>query len=216
MEFIPQGTPEWEAARLGKFTSSEIHKLMTKADSGGLSVGAKTYANEVLDEIMTGLSKGFSNKFVEYGKVTEELARIAIEEKYGIDTLICGFIDHPSIQHYGGSLDGVLVLNDAKYAIEIKCPFYPTEHRKNISFAQEADTFKQKAPDYYWQCQSNIEIGNCDRALFCSFHPSFKTPLSCFIIDRNESDIDAMKAKIRTAWQYIEMEAEAFEIELTK
>lgn len=214
-KIILQGSAEWHKARLGNFSSSEIYRLMTKAGSEGLSVGAKTYCDEKLDEIMTGQEKTFKNDFMEYGNHTEELARQAIEAKYGTETMICGLLYHETIPHYCGSLDGVIIINDLRYAIEIKCPFYPKEHRNNIKLSEDIDIFKQKAPDYYYQCQSNIEIGKCDRALFATFNPLFgDLSLVCVEIDRNESDIILMKNKICTGWQYIEMEAETFGIQL--
>ena len=86
--------------------------------AGELSVGAKTYCEEKLDEILTGYAKTFENKFVEYGKATEEKARLAIEEFYGKDTMICGLITHPELPYYKGSLDSVIDL-DGLFAVEI-------------------------------------------------------------------------------------------------
>jgi len=52
-----QRSPEWYAARLGVFTSSEIYRLMTKPKLKGevLSDGAKTYILEKVAESLTGI-----------------------------------------------------------------------------------------------------------------------------------------------------------------
>ena len=210
---IVQGTDEWHQQRLGCFTSSEIHRLMT-GPAGELSVGAKTYCEEKLDEILTGYAKTFENKFVEYGKATEEKARLAIEEFYGKDTMICGLITHPELTYYKGSLDSVIDL-DGLFAVEIKCPFYPKEHRNNIKESVDAKTFKQKSPQYYWQVQSNIVIGKCLKGLFVTYFPNHgTTSLVCRELEKDEEGIELMLKKLKMARVYMEQQAEEYGIKL--
>lgn len=179
-----------------------------------LSVGAKTYCEEKLDEILTGYAKGFTNQFVEYGKATEEKARLAIEEMYGKDTMLCGLLTHPELTYYKGSLDSVIDL-DELFAIEIKCPFYPKEHRKNIIESVDAKTFRQKSTQYYWQVQSNIVIGKCDKGLFVTYFPNHgTTSIVCREIEKDEGDINLMLLKIKQGRAYMETQAKEYGITL--
>lgn len=52
---MPQGSPEWLAARLGRVTMSELKALLVKGKGpGGLGAGAITYMHQLIGERITG------------------------------------------------------------------------------------------------------------------------------------------------------------------
>ena len=63
LKHVPQGTDEWDEVRRGRFTSSEMYKLLTppktKAaqEAGKLSETALTYINVKVAEVITGQKK---------------------------------------------------------------------------------------------------------------------------------------------------------------
>src|SRR5688572_26182164 len=78
LKHVPQGTDEWDEVRRGRFTSSEMYKLLTppktKAaqEAGKLSETALTYINVKVAETITGQKKQDSYAFpLVYGKQTE-------------------------------------------------------------------------------------------------------------------------------------------------
>lgn len=74
---VEQGSPEWFAARAGIPTASEFSTVMAKGKDGGASVTRAKYLRQLAGEILTGepAPEGYSNAFMERGKVLEDEAR---------------------------------------------------------------------------------------------------------------------------------------------
>jgi hypothetical protein len=98
LTFVDQNSPEWYQIRLGRFTSSEIWKLMvepkTNADkeAGKLSETAMTYISEKVAEVMTGQAKqqGYAFPLV-WGIEKEPEAVEHFEKVTGLETTPVGF-----------------------------------------------------------------------------------------------------------------------------
>ncbi|MCF2911939.1 lambda exonuclease family protein [Halomonas sp. Cn5-12] len=75
---MPQGSPEWLAARLGRVTMSELKALLVNGKGpGGLGTGAITYMHQLIGERMTGeLAEPFQgNAHTKRGQELESVAR---------------------------------------------------------------------------------------------------------------------------------------------
>ena len=185
---IQQRSDEWKLNRLGKFTASEIYKLMGVK---GLGETGKTYAIEkAIEELYGREEDGFVSKDMERGVHLEPLAFAKFHEIMSfkfIESKNCGFFVFG--KSAGASPDG-LVGEDA--ILEIKCP-------RNSTF------FKLVATNviddkYLYQMQMQMMATRREKAYFFNyiiidgveFHHTIE-------IDRDDSVIELMKERISEA-----------------
>lgn len=165
---------QWEAARLGKFTASEIHKLMKPGRNKGqyFGDGALAYIKSKVAEIITGeRTPDVSSNAIEYGRSMEPEAfevfnreRPELQAKhYGIS--VPEF--YPFGDFAGGSPDGET--NDDGI-IEIKCPYNSTNHIEHLLLQTGLD-LKDLAPEYFYQVQANMLFTGRSKAYFLSYDP---------------------------------------------
>lgn len=184
-----QRIPEWYSDRLGKFTASEFHKLMSggrrdmtpeelaeeKAKGGKRKTidtlfgeTALSYIDAKVTEILTngtGCDYGFQgNKATEWGEYWEPIAKEKFIEKVGMLVEPCGFINIS--ERFGGSPDGLILGGH----IEIKCPYKPENHVQNL-WLKNAQELKEKHFEYYVQCQVNLIAVKGSECFFVSFDP---------------------------------------------
>lgn len=185
---IEQGTVEWHMQRLGKVTASRIADVLSKGRSGE-SAGRKNYRVELVVQRLTGLpGESFTNAAMEWGTNTEPKARFAYEAEKQHFVEQVAFVDHPSIEWFGCSPDG-LVNDDG--LIEIKCPNSTT----HIEYLTD-----QKPPVKYipqMQCQMAVTGRQwCD---FVSFDPRLPDDLQLFVVrlERDQEYIEAMEVEVK-------------------
>lgn len=184
---IEQGTVEWHLQRLGKVTASRIADVLSKGKSGE-SAGRKNYRMELVVQRLTGLpGESFTSAAMEHGVLTEPKARFAYEAEKQQFVEQVAFVDHPSIEWFGCSPDGLV--NDG--LIEIKCPNSTT----HIEYLTD-----QKPPAKYipqMQCQMAVTGRQwCD---FVSFDPRLPDDLQLFVVrlERDQEYIEAMEAEVQ-------------------
>jgi len=152
-----QRIDEWYNERLGKFTASEIYKLMGKQ---GLGETGKTYAFEkAIEELFGTLEENFVSYDMERGIELEPLAFNKFKELKSLDFIEvskCGFIELN--ENAGASPDG-LVSYDA--ILEIKCP------RPNTFFKLVAEGEIDKK--YMYQMQMQMMSTNRIKAHFFNY-----------------------------------------------
>lgn len=192
--WIEQNSPEWDAIRLGRFTSSEMYRLMTAGkremteaekaarpkkgpgsrteyvqDYTKLSDAAFTYINEKVAEILTGSAKttGYAFPLV-WGTEHEAEAVEFFEKKTGLVTEKCGFFTYTD--HAGGSPDR-LVGDDA--ILEAKCP---ADSVNQIDYLMLIDHYgvKENYFQYWVQCQANMLFTERKLCHFITFDPRMK------------------------------------------
>jgi hypothetical protein len=192
---IDQGTPEWFQMRLGRFTSSEMHKLMKPGkrtmtaaelaarpkkgkgssttqidDFSIMSDTAQTYIDEKVAEVLTGEVADDVYAFAkEYGKEMEPLAAEYFTEITGYEVEPAPFI--PFGDHAGGSPDRFLTTIDA--GLEIKCPLKSVKQVKYLKLTDQYDLLAH-FPEFYWQCQSNLLFTGKAKWYFATFCPKMK------------------------------------------
>ena len=184
-----QGSENWHKIRAGRFTASEIHRLMKSGsrdmspeelkqrpkegkgskskkieDPNLMSPDTVTYIRTKVAEVLTGrVVEGRMSGPMLDGIEWEPYAAEYYKQKFGVELEIAGFKMFGD--HAGGSIDRRIV--GVNKLLEIKCPESAT-HVGYLSLVDQWD-LKREKPEYYWQCMSNIHFGNFDGAVFMSF-----------------------------------------------
>lgn len=198
-----QGSDGWNQVRIGRFTSSEMYKLMTeprsKADkeAGKLSEGALTYVNIKVAEVLTGQPKAESYAYpLVYGKELEPQAIEYFIKKTGYTYEPAMFV--PFGDHSGGSPDGYINENDT---LEIKCPF---QSENMVDYLMLTDQFdlKRNHPNHYWQVMSNLLFTEKEQLHFVCYDPRMTTEkhrMVHLVIKPDPNDFDLIIKQIEKA-----------------
>lgn len=157
MEQIEQRSDEWRKQRHGKFSASEIHKLMGVR---GLGETGKSYAIEkAIEQLYGDVDENFISYDMQRGIEMEPLAFAKFKELKSlefIDVLNCSFFTLSDSA--GASPDG-LVGYDA--VLEIKCPKASTFFK--LVATNEVD---QK---YFYQMQMQMICTGKEKAYFFNY-----------------------------------------------
>jgi len=189
---MEQKSSDWYEARLGKFTSSELSKLLVSGRAKDQEFGetALSYIKEKLHEHFTKgtcLDYGFQgNKATEWGEHFEPEARAEYQRITGIEIIECGFVLSEVSEMFGGSPDGLTV--DSEGLIEIKCP-YGSNHVKHLTY-NTAEDLEQNEKEYFAQCQGNMLATGRKWCDFISYDPRYQNPLfrvKIIRVERNEA-----------------------------
>jgi hypothetical protein len=189
LSHAPQNSAAWDRLRLGKFTASQIHKLMSdprsKADkeAGKLSATAEGYVIEKAIEEITGLPAHEAfGRAIDHGNEYEEEALLLLKEKLDLDPEY-RFEMKPSFSlfndHSGASADAMIHIDSkTRIGIEIKCPFNSANHFKHSQIMQADDStqevaeiLKEIAPEYYFQVLMGCLSYRCSTWIFASYDP---------------------------------------------
>ena len=184
---MEQRTEEWFSARLGKVTASRVADVLAKIKSGE-SASRKNYKMELVVQRLTGKQgESFTNAAMEWGTEQEPFARMAYEAHTGTFVKEEGFVDHPTIEGFGCSPDGIV----GEGLIEIKAP-NTANHIETV--------LENKVPSKYipqMQCQMACTGAKwCD---FVSFDPRLPEDLQLFVVrvERDQEYIDAMEVEVK-------------------
>lgn len=146
----------WFKQRLGRFTASEIHKLMGVR---GLGETGKSYAIEkAIEQLYGEVEENFTSYDMERGTELEPLAFAKFKELKSLEFLEvenCGFFTGDI---HGASPDG-LVGTDA--VLEIKCP------KSATFFKLVADNEIDKK--YFYQMQHQMMLTGRNKAYFFNY-----------------------------------------------
>lgn len=196
---------EWITDRLGKFTASDIWKLMEKGRGAEyFGKGAKTYIRQKAAEILTQepVNGGRLNTAaMEWGSAHEHEAVQVFQEATGLMVAYFGgaepkFFDYTNFS--GGSPDGLV--GDNKVA-EIKCPYNSGEHVEHLLLSSGED-LKDYYPEAYWQILFNMLCTDSEGGYFISYDPRFaEEPLRLKVIEieKDEADLLLLKERVTEA-----------------
>jgi hypothetical protein len=203
-----QRSPEWHAARLGVFTSSEIYRLMTKPKLKGevLSEGAKTYIMEKVAESLTGICEDvFITQAMHWGVDNEPLAKKHLARLNNWTIEETTFIKVESL-NYGGSGDGWI--REINGALEVKC----LNTVNHLSEIRDSEDFKSNLPKRFWQVLSDAYLRECDVAVLAWFDPRIPNDFGLFTKQFNveQEDVNEMLEKIKLANEYFKQQIEYF------
>lgn len=116
----PQQTAEWYSARIGKLTASNMATAMSYLKNGKESAERAKLKMQVVAERLTDIIvPHYVTEAMAWGISTEAEAKEAASKLIGLEIKPCGFFDHPEIDNFGATPDGLL---EDDGLIEIKCP----------------------------------------------------------------------------------------------
>ena len=197
---IDQRSPEWFELRRGKFTASEIHRLM---GAKGLGKTGETYVMEKVVEELGATMPPVSTYAMERGTELEPYAKAHYSKAFNCSVSPAEFIIAPWCDEAGASPDGIVTdwanQNDSRL-IEIKCPMNPVNHLQNFMIRSAAE-LKSIRPEYYWQVQMQMAVCGFEVCDFVSYYPEIDEDfrMIAIAIKSNEADIDLMKTRISEA-----------------
>ena len=188
METILQGTPEWHELRRGKVTASRVADILAKTKTG-VSASRGNYLIELALQRVTGtIEEGFTSAAMEWGKAQEASARVAYEVFSGNFVDQIPFVDHPSIEWFGCSPDGLI---DDDGLTEIKCP--------NSSTHWATLKSKEVPAKYIIQMQTQMSCTGRKWCDFVSFDPRMPDRSKLFVkrVDRDEKLIQDIEYGVK-------------------
>lgn len=189
MNFAPQGSGAWLSARTGCLTASRMADAMAMLKSGNPSESRNKLMIELLAERMTGdAAPHFVNDAMRWGIEQEPMAKSAFEATTGNLLDACGFILHPSIEHFGASPDAFL---DADAVVEFKCPTTTT----HIGWLLAGVVPEQHKP----QILAQLACTERAHAIFVSFDPRMPAARQLFIKEwtPTAAEIEAVETAAR-------------------
>lgn len=206
---------DWQEKRLGRFTASEIHRLLTEPTAAEkkagekLSKGAKTFCKEVVVEILTGMPYDDGMKFaemkaIEWGKAHEESAFIMwLTRFHGADASKATYYggDNPQFfelgKHAGYSPDFISHVYG-----EIKCPNTVT----HLTYTQMAtgEDLRDLKPEYYYQMQMGMMGHKLEMGHFVSYDPRLlKAQMFVLNVPKSNEAQDLIQSKLEAAAEYV-------------
>ena len=202
---IKQGDAAWHQLRLGKVTASRVADILAKTKTGASASRGNYLIELALQRVTNAIEPSYSNSYMEWGTATEPQARVAYEVKTENFVDQVPFIDHPSIEWFGCSPDG-LVNKDG--LIEIKCP----------SSAMHWEYFKAKKPPnkYVIQMQAQMSCTGAKWCDFVSFDPRFpeRSQLLIVSVPRDDEFIVFMESEIKQFLNEVSIEVELMQGQL--
>lgn len=193
---------KWRKDRLGKFTASQVYRLMTYPNKKDLSKGGMTYSQEKAmelyylnnctdEQLITFFERiNSSSRSTDHGCHFEPLAIMKYEEEKQCFVLPSNFI---SKDQYGATPDGIL----ENKIVEVKSPYNPI-----IFFGycgiKNGDDLKKFKPENYWQIQLQLLVTEkevCDLVVYDSSLDKINITEICI----NEKDVLYLKDRIDIA-----------------
>lgn len=174
---ILQRSDDWHSERCGKVTASRVKDLNAKPSKGK---ALNAIALTILAERVTGVQEEIKQDAdMQWGIDQESYAIAAYENQTGNFVLGNGVIDHPFIEMFAASPDG-LVGKDGQ--IEVKCPKTRTHLNTLLT---------KTVPDEYMP-QITCQLA-CTRRQWCdfvSYDPRLEPELQIIIIRVFAKDLD--------------------------
>jgi hypothetical protein len=171
IEAQEQRSNQWRDARVGKFTGSEVWKLLTEPrtkaakEAGDWSDTAMTYIKTKVGEELTGMIHETGPAYpLVWGEEQEENAKNFYETRFEQKIRKAGFIAFTD--HSGCTPDGYV----GNSVVELKCPYNSTNHVEYLTWQNYLD-LKDNKPEYWYQIQTEMLFAKMNKGLFISFDP---------------------------------------------
>lgn len=188
-----QRTEDWFKVREGRFTASQISRLLGKEGLARTKQSIDTYAFEKAVETIYGREEdNYVSEDMRRGIVLEPMAfKLFKDLKFHdfLDVTECGFYKYGD--HAGASPDG-RVSNNSN--LEIKCP------RRDKFYKIVANGLDQIDASYIAQMQMQMLATNTEQSYFLNYHIDKGIEYwHELIVERDEDMIDLIKKRIEVA-----------------
>lgn len=188
--------PEWFKFRLGRFTSSMMHRLITKEPLGQ---GAMTYIHQKVGELLTGQTTAeeevIEDENTAWGNTYEPEALNQFGLKMGLKYLVTQKLISNPDTHFSSTPDALWVKdicnNQEEYnvrTVEVKCP---RKYHKFIPYYQcktPYDVLKE-SKIYFWQVIDQMDNCGSSVGYFCVYHPLFPKGANINIVEFKKMDL---------------------------
>jgi putative phage-type endonuclease len=157
---VDQGSPEWDAARLGIPTASNFDNIITS--KGEPSKQATEYMYKLAVERITGKKiDGFKSDAMQRGNDLEADAVRFYELSRNVETTKVGFVYKDELKKFGASPDRLIGTDGLA---EIKCPLAHT----HVEYLLE----KKMPTKYVVQVQGQMYVTDAKWTDFISYFPA--------------------------------------------
>ena len=190
---MEQRSKEWFEARKGRFTASQIYRLMGKLTTAKGKQALDTYAFEKAVEVVYGLDEEQVISFdMQRGIDLEPMAFARFSDNKELDFLTVKESPfYPYLDTAGASPDGDV---DDNSVLEIKCP------RRNKFFKLIANGITEIDPKYIYQMQMQMMVTDTKRCYFFNYLiEDAKEMWHEIIVERDDVVIEEMKKRIEQA-----------------
>ena len=190
---ILQRSDDWYAERCGKVTASRVKDLNAKPSKGK---ALNALGLTILAERLTGVQKETpTNSAMQWGIDNEPHAIAAYENETGFFVNGTGLIDHPFIEMFGASPDGLVGENGQ---IEVKCPDTTTHLNTLLT--------KEVPGEYIPQITSQLACTRREWCDFVSYDPRLEPELQIIIIRvfAKDLNIESLERDVRAFNRTIE------------
>ena len=190
---ILQRSDDWYSERCGKVTASRVKDLNAKPSKGK---ALNALGLTILAERLTGVQKETPTNFaMQWGIDNEPHAIAAYENETGFFVNGTGLIDHPFIEMFGASPDGLVGENGQ---IEVKCPDTTTHLNTLLT--------KEVPGEYIPQITSQLACTRREWCDFVSYDPRLDPELQIIIIRvfAKDLNIESLERDVRAFNRTIE------------
>lgn len=200
---VPQRSPEWFAARLGRVTGSRASDVLATIKTGE-AAARRDYRLQLVCERLTGQSQesAYLNADMQWGIDHEDEAIGALEAERGEFIQRTGFLAHDELMA-GASLDGHI--GDFDEIVEVKNPKTATHVRWLRAGVVP--------PEHMAQIRHGVWLTGAKMATFASYDPRLPDRLRLFVARINASnlELDAYEKALRSFLLTVDMETEALQ-----
>lgn len=196
---------ELSTVRNGRFTSSEIWRLLEASKDGKFGARGLTYIDEKVAErdMCRTIKSEFYSQPTAWGQIMEHFAYAHAEVSTTYSIISKGTLTHADYPYWVGTPDLWEEILRRKEA-EIKC-YYPVKHHKysRCLMKQDIALLRKEFPMEYWQMGSNASILGCDVVEAIAFMP-YEKHLEHIRNTINNEDFftNVMGYKIEDWWKY--------------
>ena len=181
------------SSRAGNFSSSEIHRLMSKGRGNWSleNVGAPftSYVQEKVYERRLGraLLQKQNSRSTSWGTFVEKRVFDLLSMKYKL--ISQDRYTHPTIKNWNGMPD--TVTRDKQIVSDIKCPWSLKSFCEMVELLEKEswEALKENKPEYYWQLVSNSILTGAPKAELIVYVP-FKGELEAIKEMANKHSFD--------------------------
>lgn len=211
---------KWKLEKHGKFSASNIFKLMMPGKGGeAFSVGGLTYIEEVAQEAYTIYTddENLETYDMRMGKIREpQAAKYYQHLLKGVPNIEYYGGSNPLFKHYcpdSGASPDCLVWKDStsvSWGAEFKCPKRGTHWDYLMKIKDDVD-LKMASAQYYGQCQMGMLAFDTDLWHWCSYNEYYtlaKDKMLIIEVKRDKTYIENLKIRLKMAvkkkWELIE------------